>query len=167
MTVSLECAAILFDMDGTLVDSTAVVERAWGWWAKRHHIPMPELLKYSHGRPTLDTMEHFLPGRDHSVEAVEMLNYEETQVDGIIPVRGAVGMRFELQSKGAGVSLLWASRRLAEIRLSAAGLTAPRILVAADQISRGKPDPEGYLTAADYLGVSPQVAWSSKTLVLV
>lgn len=154
MTVSLECAAILFDMDGTLVDSTAVVERAWGWWAKRHHIPMPELLKYSHGRPTLDTMEHFLPGRDHSVEAVEMLDYEETQVDGIIPVRGAVDAMSAAKQGRWGV-VTSASRRLAEIRLTAAGLTAPRILVAADQISRGKPDPEGYLTAADYLGVSP------------
>ena len=58
------CAAVLFDMDGTLVDSTAVVERAWGWWAGRHQLPLAEVLAFSHGRPTRDTMEHFLPGTD-------------------------------------------------------------------------------------------------------
>src|SRR5271163_436431 len=76
--LKLNCKAILFDMDGTLVDSTAVVERAWAWWAKRHHLPLDEILRFSHGRPTLSTFERFTPGADHALELEEMLAYEET-----------------------------------------------------------------------------------------
>src|SRR5690242_4161467 len=66
--LTLTCKAVLFDMDGTLVDSTRVVELAWGWWAARHQIPLDAVLAFSHGRPTIDTMEHFRPGRDHTAE---------------------------------------------------------------------------------------------------
>ena len=75
--LTLTCKAILFDMDGTLVDSTSVVERAWRCWAKRHDIPLEPVLLFSHGRPTIVTMEHFLPGRDHAHELDEMDRYEE------------------------------------------------------------------------------------------
>lgn len=64
--VSVRCKAVLFDMDGTLVDSTQVVEAAWGSWAVRHDIPIKDVLSFSHGRPTIATLEYFLPGRDHS-----------------------------------------------------------------------------------------------------
>ena len=80
--VHLTCKAVLFDMDGTLVDSTRVVELAWGWWAARHDIPVEAVLSFSHGRPTIATMEHFLPARDHTEELKEMEHYEETQLDG-------------------------------------------------------------------------------------
>ncbi len=76
-------------MDGTLVDSTHVVERAWAWWAKRHGIPLETLLAFSHGRPTIATMQHFLPGQDHTQELDEMARYEETELDGILAVPGA------------------------------------------------------------------------------
>lgn len=66
--ISLTGKAVLFDMDGTLVDSTQVVERAWGLWAARHNIPLKDVLYFSHGRPTISTLEHFLPGCDHSAE---------------------------------------------------------------------------------------------------
>src|SRR5436305_13763420 len=70
--LTLTCRAVLFDMDGTLVDSTHVVEAAWDWWAKRHKIPRETVLSFSHGRPTIATMEHFLPGQDHADELQEM-----------------------------------------------------------------------------------------------
>lgn len=61
--LTLTCGAVLFDMDGTVVESTCVVQRAWGRWAKRHDIPLEAVLSFSHGRPTIATMEHFLPVR--------------------------------------------------------------------------------------------------------
>jgi sugar-phosphatase len=67
-TLDLPCKAALFDMDRTLVDSTAVVERAWGWSASRHGMPLEAVLSFAHGRPTIATMEHFLPARDHTEE---------------------------------------------------------------------------------------------------
>jgi mannitol-1-/sugar-/sorbitol-6-phosphatase len=148
------CAALLFDMDGTLVDSTAVVERAWGWWADRHRLPLAEVLAFSHGRPTRDTMEYFLPGINAGPEAAEMERYEENQTDGILAVPGAKAATLAAQ-KGAWGVVTSAQRVLAESRLATAGLPVPRVLVPVDEIERGKPDPEGYLKAAKLLQVAP------------
>lgn len=153
MTVVFNSKAILFDMDGTLVDSTAVVESAWAWWAKRHGIHLETLLTFSHGRPTATTMEHFLPGRDHTAELAEMLNYEETQTSGLIEVPGAV-RAVKAAQRGLWAVVTSAPRRLAEIRLEAAGFPRPEVLVPADEIERGKPDPQGFLLASQHLGVA-------------
>lgn len=153
MPINLECKAILFDMDGTLVDSTAVVEMAWERWAARYGIPLDEVLRFSHGRPTVATLEHFRPGADHASEEADMLRYEETQTVGIVPVPGAPSVVSAAQS-GAWAVVTSAPRRLAEIRIAAAGL--PGLLVPVDEIQRGKPDPEGYLRAAHHFGVEAQ-----------
>ena len=97
-SLNLTCKAVLFDMDGTLVDSGVVVERAWGRWAARHGIPLEVLLSFSHGRPTIATMEHFLPARDHTEELEEMDRYEETQLEGILAVPGAAQIVHALQN---------------------------------------------------------------------
>lgn len=152
--MQLTCAAVLFDMDGTLVDSTAVVEGAWGWWVGRHQLPLAEVLAFSHGRPTLGTMKHFLPGADVRAEAAEMERYEEDRTDGIVAVAGAKAVVLEAQ-KGAWAVVTSAPRQLAESRLSTAGFPLPGVLVPVDEIERGKPDPEGYLKAAKLLGVAP------------
>jgi sugar-phosphatase len=141
-------------MDGTLVDSTPVVERAWEWWAARHRLPLAEVLLFSHGRPTLGTMEHFMPGADVRAEAAEMERYEEDRTDGIAAVAGAQATVLEAQ-KGAWAVVTSAPRLLAERRLVAAGFPLPPVLVPADEVERGKPDPEGYLKAAKLLGVAP------------
>ena len=155
--VSVRGKAVLFDMDGTLVDSTQVVERAWGAWAARHNIPVKEVLSFSHGRPTISTLDHFLPGRDHSMELKELAYFEETQTEGIVAVAGAVHVLHALQAQNhpwAVVTSAW--RKLAEIRIMAAGLPLPTVIVPIDEIRNGKPDSEGFLRAAAQLGIAPE-----------
>jgi sugar-phosphatase len=146
---------VLFDMDGTLVDSTSVVQRAWNWWALRHGIPLETVLSFSHGRPTIATMENFLPGRDHTEDLDEMARFEETQLEGILAVSGATEVVRALQNHPwAIVTSAW--RTLAEARILAAGFPLPKVIVPVDEIRNGKPDPEGFLCAAERLGVPPQ-----------
>lgn len=154
--VSVSCKAVLFDMDGTLVDSTQVVEEAWRSWAARHNLPLKDVLSFSHGRPTISTLEHFLPGRDHSEELEELAIFEETQTEGILAVPGAVEIVHALQTLNhpwAVVTSAW--RKLAETRVLAAGLPLPTVIVPIDEIQNGKPDPEGFLQAAAQLRVAP------------
>lgn len=153
--INLTCKAVLFDMDGTLVDSTSVVERAWDCWAVRHGIPLEAVLSFSHGRPTVATMEHFLPGRDHAAELEEMARFEETQLEGITAVPGAGQVLHALQNHPwAIVTSAW--RALAEARVIAVGLPLPRVIVPVDEIRNGKPHPEGFLKAAGRLRVAPE-----------
>jgi mannitol-1-/sugar-/sorbitol-6-phosphatase len=155
--VSLRCKAVLFDMDGTLVDSTQIVKLAWGGWAVRHSIPSEDVLSFSHGRPTIATLEHFLPGRDHSEELEELSRFEETETEGIRAVPGAAEILQTLQQQNrpwAVVTSAW--RKLAETRIIAAGLPLPRVIVPVDEIRNGKPDPEGFLQAAQRLGVASE-----------
>lgn len=142
-------------MDGTLVDSTRVVERVWRRWADRHGIPPAEVLRFSHGRPTDATLEHFLPGQDHAAELDEMGRSEESELNEIAAVPGAdAAVRAVMDGSWAIVTSAW--RELAVARVRAAGLPLPDVLVPVDEIKCGKPDPEGYLTAAARLGVAPE-----------
>lgn len=141
-------------MDGTLVDSTAVVERAWTWWAARHNLPLTEILSFSHGRPTESTLRQFRPGIDVTGEVEEMDRYEELEVEGILSIQGAALAVAAAQS-GKWAVVTSAPRRLAESRLKAACLPLPSVLIPADEIERGKPDPEGFLKAAKRLNVAP------------
>ena len=152
--MKVQCAAVLFDMDGTLVDSTAVVERCWERWSLQHGIPLADVLRFSHGRPTLQTMEHFRHGEDHSRDAAEMLQSEVGETDGVAAIAGAnAAVLACAQGKWAVVTS--APRELAEVRLKAAGIPIPEVLVSVEQVQRGKPDPESFLRAAELLNVAP------------
>jgi sugar-phosphatase len=155
--VRLEAAALLFDMDGTLVDSNAAVERAWAFWCRRYQLDLEEVLHFSHGRPTLATMDYFgarfAPGKNWNEEADEMQRMEQADLGSTKAIGGARELLARLDDSRWAV-VTSAPRQLAEMRIQAAGLPLPKLLVPADEISIGKPHPEGYLKAASELGVA-------------
>ncbi|MFS8050207.1 HAD family hydrolase [Rhizobium sp. BR 314] len=147
--------AVLFDMDGTLVDSRAVVERVWSGWARRHGLDLQKILAVSHGRRTIDTVRQFdLPGMDPADEARQLEAIEAEEDEGIVAVCGAQQFVDQLGNEQWAV-VTSAGRSLAVKRLTAAGLPIPEILITAQDVVRGKPDPQGYLLAAERLSVSP------------
>ena len=150
--INLNCKAILFDMDGTLVDSTACVEATWERWARKHGIDLHHLLQISHGRRTVDTLMEVAPHLDVESEARALEQEELSARDGIVAVGGASLLLRRLKTHQWAV-VTSASRELATVRLQYAGLPMPPLLISGEDVSRGKPDPEGYLKAAGRLGV--------------
>jgi mannitol-1-/sugar-/sorbitol-6-phosphatase len=144
--------AFLFDMDGTILTSIPAVERAWTAWANRAGVPADKVLHYMHGRPGRDTISHFAPpGTDITAE-VDWLNAREmADTDGIAPIPGAQALLTTLPADRWAV-VTSANRALARMRIAAAGLPLPRLLISSDDVTRGKPDPEGYQNAARQLG---------------
>ncbi len=148
------CDAVLLDMDGTLVDSTACVVRTWRIWAERHQLDLDTFLEYSHGRPTLETMKQVAPHLASVEEAQRLEAAESADEDGIKPVRGVPSFLAALPADRWAV-VTSAPKRIAGMRLSRAGLPVPAVLVCSDDVQKGKPDPEPYLRAARMLEVDP------------
>ena len=145
--------AVLFDMDGTLVDSSAVVVRLWRQWAARHGVDPEAVLAVSHGRRGDDVVAEFAPaGTDLPAEVAWLAAREVTDRNGIVAVPGAAELLEALTLERVAV-VTSATRQLAAVRMAAAGLPVPPVLVGADEVARGKPDPEGYREAARRLGV--------------
>jgi len=149
-------AAVLFDMDGTLVESHDNVERAWTTWAQRRGIDAAALLENAHGLPAEITVARWLPDAgDHEIAAAaaEQLALQYDDVTGITPAVGALELLdFLTDSEFPWAVHTSADDRLARARLGAAGIDPP-VLVTRDQLQRGKPAPDGYLRAAELLGV--------------
>jgi sugar-phosphatase len=152
--LDLTASAALFDMDGTLVDSTAVVEALWRDFCREHDVDETVLVPWSHGRRTPDTVRHFLPGASNSevaaiVEGLEAR--EQGTITGIVEIPGARVLLESIEVPWAVVTS--APRELAVRRMAEAGLPAAPVLVPADEIEHGKPHPDGYLRAAERLGI--------------
>jgi sugar-phosphatase len=148
---------ILFDMDGTLVDSTAVVEAAWGRFGADHDLDPQTILAFSHGRQTIDTVTHFLPHLplDERTELVHALVADEVRrSDGIVEISGAAAFLRVLEDLAVPVALVTsAPHDLAVSRMEAAGVPVPAVVVTAEDVPNGKPAPDCYLQAAELLGL--------------
>ena len=143
--------AVLFDIDGTLVDSTAAVIRMWTTWAAKHGIDADEILRVCHGRRTEDTLGMFLPAGQHATAIAELEQWELADMDDVRALPGTQSLLRRLPAdRWAAVTS--GSRELMRTRLTAAGLPIPEVLVSAEAVEAGKPEPEGYLKAAAALG---------------
>lgn len=149
------CAAILFDLDGVLVDSTRSVARQWAIWAAEHNIPAEEAVRIAHGRRTLETIRLLAPHLDAEAETLSLEAREADDTDGVGRIRGALEVISSLPAQRWAV-VTSGTRYLATRRLATNGLPAPAVFVTADEVSQGKPHPEPYLKGAELLGVPPQ-----------
>ena len=153
----LTARAVLLDMDGTLVDSNAVVEKVWLKWAAEHDVDPDRMLRIIHGRQGHESMAILLPDRDPAVNRAEnavLLDRERADTDGVVAIAGASALLAALEGTPHAL-VTSADEGLAAVRMSAAGLGMPHVRVTGELVSRSKPDPEGFLRAADLLGVAP------------
>jgi mannitol-1-/sugar-/sorbitol-6-phosphatase len=150
----IHCAALLFDMDGVLIDSTPAVARVWRRWAIEHGFNPEEVVARAHGRPSLTTVREYLPNANHEAENREVERCEIEDLDGVIPLPGALDLLGRL-SEDRWTIVTSCTRALAEVRLKAAGLPLPRKLITSNDIAQGKPHPEPYLKGASVLGFPP------------
>lgn len=144
-------AAFLFDIDGTLLTSIAASERVWSAWAVRHGIEVEPFLKIIHGRRAEDTVRAARPDLDAAAEAEQITLAEIADIDGVVPIAGAAPFLASLPRDRWAI-VTSAPIALAERRLAAAGLPLGKVLVTAEDVTRGKPHPDGYLLAAKRLG---------------
>jgi len=147
--------AFLFDMDGTVLTSIAAAERVWTTWAVRHGVDVDSFLPTIHGARAIDTIRRLdLPGVDAEAEAAWITEAEIDDVDGVFEVAGAAKFLRSLPARQWAI-VTSAPRELALRRMAAAGIPEPEVMVTAEDVTVGKPDPAGYRLAARRLGVEP------------
>jgi sugar-phosphatase len=158
LPVTLDTRALLLDMDGTLVDSGAVVMRVWGRWAAKHSLPMQRVEEVVHGRQGQESMAILLPRRpmaENLADNVRMLAEETADLDGIVPIPGAPAFLRALAAVPHAL-VTSADIALATARMGAAHLPLPDVQITAEDVSASKPDPEGFLKGAAQLGFAPE-----------
>jgi sugar-phosphatase len=150
--VLIETTAVLFDMDGTLVDSSAAVIRAWTQWSSDHGLDINKVLSIAHGRQPIDTMRLVAPALATQANADKILRREVEDLEGVVEVPGASELLRSLPS-GSWAVVTSARRELALARIRAAKLPEPEHLISAEDVKKGKPDPEPYEAGARLLKV--------------
>jgi sugar-phosphatase len=149
------CRAILFDLDGVLVDSTACIERHWTRWATQHGLDPALVIRAAHGRPTVETMREVAPHLAAEEETARLEAAEASDTGGVMAFSGAAELLRSLP-EGSWAVATSGTRRTATNRLAQTGLPTPKVLVTADDIRQGKPHPEPYLLAAKGLGLAAE-----------
>jgi len=149
--IAIRCSALLFDLDGVLIDSTPAVTRVWHRWAVEHGLDPETVVHMAHGRPSRTTIRELLPHADVDREDREVERREIEDLDGVVLLPGARQLLNILPPERWTVATS-CTRPLAEVRLQAAGLPVPKTMITASDVKTGKPDPEPYLKAAAKLG---------------
>ncbi|MFJ3949094.1 HAD-IA family hydrolase [Streptomyces sp. Je 1-4] len=155
---TLTARALLLDMDSTIVNSEAVVERCWRRWAAEQGLDADEVLQVVHGRQGWATMAALLPDRPMELNLADnrrMLAQETADMDGVVPVPGAPAFMASLAALPHAL-VTSADIPLSDARMGAAGLTVPAVRITAENVSASKPDPEGFLKGAAELGFAPE-----------
>lgn len=156
----LVAQALLFDMDGTLIDSRIMVETLWKEWCDAHGVDFDWVLPQLHGVRLADSVRHFTPaGYDVELEIRTMYDIELRSTDGIVPIKGALELLASLPEDRWTI-VTSADQELARARLAVTGIVPPPKMVGGDDVKEGKPHPAGYLEGARRLGCAPE-----KTLV--
>jgi sugar-phosphatase len=149
----ISCQAILFDLDGVLIDSTPAVARVWRRWAVEHHFDPESVVRMAHGRPSRTTIRELLPNCDIDAEDREVERREMKDLEGVILLPGAQRLLNSLPRERWTIATS-CTRPLAEVRLRVAGLPVPKKLITSSDVNNGKPHPEPYQKAAAILGFS-------------
>lgn len=152
--IDLQTSAFLFDMDGVLINSIPAVTRVWSGWALEHGLDPAYVVPRAHGRPSIETLRDILPGANHEKENLEVERREIADVEGIVPLPGVCKL-LEALPLDRWAIVTSCTRDLAAVRVKAAGLPKPGLLITCDDITNGKPHPEPYLKAAKALGFDP------------
>ncbi|KAM3586882.1 hypothetical protein VKS41_001934 [Umbelopsis sp. WA50703] len=150
---SLITKCVLFDMDGTLIDTTPLVEKHWRDYALEHGLDAEKILAMSHGLRTIDTLKHWTP--DHATpEIADMYERKLTNVsEGVSILPGVTSLLASIPHDKYGICTS-AKSYMAEARLKQCDMDIPKALVTADRVAHGKPDPEGYIKTGEMLGYS-------------
>jgi len=152
---TFSCSAILFDLDGVLVDSTRAVDREWREWARRKGVDGDAVMAIAHGVRTVEVIRRVAPHLDAEAEASAIENHEAGDQRGVTVMPGAADLLSSIPEGQWGV-VTSGSRLLATNRLRHCGLPVPEVLVTSDDVTHGKPHPEPYLKGAQRLRLSPE-----------
>lgn len=150
----MHATALLFDLDGVLVDSVQCVRSVCTDWALAHSLDPEFVLRSGQGRRVQDTVRAVAPHLDLETEVARLVAMEAQTTDGLYPIEGASELLAALPPNAWAV-VTSGAREVATLRLRYVGLPIPGTLITADDVSQGKPHPEGYLAAARALGRTP------------
>lgn len=151
--LTFNCSAILFDLDGVLVDSTSSVSRQYRLWAQKTNLDPQTVENIPHGVRAVDVVRQLAPHLDAEAEVETLEKMEAEDQEGVVVMPGAVELLRSIP-EGRWCVVTSGTRYLATCRLMHAHLPIPRIMISADDVSKGKPDPEPYLTGARLLGMN-------------
>lgn len=153
--IEFACAAILFDLDGVLVDSTRSVARQWRQWAIDQKIDPEKVLAVAHGVRSVEVIRLMAPHLDAERETLALEKREAADLDGVVVMTGAAELLRSIPA-GRWCVVTSGTRHLATSRLRLGNLPIPDVLVTADEVTNGKPHPEPYLKGAELLRVDPK-----------